>query len=190
MIVVGLSGVAQAGKDTAADALVRQLGFVKRGYAEALREGALNINPPVAWNLETDTPIRYADVLNQFGYEKGKTQYPLFREFLQNYGTGGARMIFGEDIWIDTLFAWAEAQGVERLVVPDVRFPNEVQGVADRYGLVFRVVRTGMKPVNDHISDNALTDDDFDPSMRIVNNREMQDLQRATVRAVANAFGL
>lgn len=186
MIIVGLSGVATAGKDEAATALVNQLGFTVRGYAEALRIGIAGINPIIA--VPPTGCLRYNDIIEQYGYNGGKAAFPEMRRLLQAYGTEGARNIFGADIWVKALFLYAETAGIDRLVIPDVRFPNERTAIEDRQGLVFRITRPGLNPVNDHISDNAIGDDEFHPSATITNNREIQDLHKNIVRAVSAAF--
>lgn len=189
MIVVGFSGFAGAGKDEAAGALVRQLAFVRRAYADALRTGAERMNPIVGYDDTNGKLLHYADVLQTYGYARAKALFPEVRRFLQVYGTEGARDVFGANIWVDTLFDKAYEDGIRRLVIPDVRFPNEIAAIENEQGLVFRISRPGLVAVNDHASE-GLTDDDFDPSMIITNNDDPKALHRKVVRRVSEAFGL
>ena len=46
-MIVGITGYAQHGKDTAAQVLVTEFGFVRVGFADALKELALAVNPIV-----------------------------------------------------------------------------------------------------------------------------------------------
>ena len=44
----------------------------------------------------------------------------------------------------------------------DVRFPNEAQKIKDLGGVVWRIEREGVAPVNSHISEYAILDYPFD----------------------------
>ena len=44
-MIVGFSGYARCGKDTAADHLVEHYGFEHRGFADKLREALYALNP-------------------------------------------------------------------------------------------------------------------------------------------------
>jgi hypothetical protein len=47
-------------------------------------------------------------------------------------------------------------------IITDCRFPNEAQAVKDKGGLVIRIDRPGIKPINDHPSEIALDNWKFD----------------------------
>ncbi len=53
----------------------------------------------------------------------------LFRPMLQYYGTEIMRKVHGEDYWVRRLVQDSEDAGLSGLVVDDVRFPNEVEGL-------------------------------------------------------------
>src|SRR5690606_4016638 len=73
--------------------------------------------------------------------------------------------ILGGDIWVD---ATMNALDVERdYVITDCRFPNEAQAINRAGGLVVRVQRPGNGPANDHPSETALDDYQFDG---VINN--------------------
>ncbi len=55
--------------------------------------------------------------------------------------------------WIRKAFALIRK---ERVVITDVRFPNEVHAIRERGGRVLRVVRGGVGPCNNHESETAL----------------------------------
>lgn len=188
--VVGLSGVARAGKDEAANALVNQLGFVKRSLSQPLTDALDAMNPIVGVHPHDCKIVRYAEVSEMLGYEEGKNAFPEYRRLLQVYGTEGGRHVHGENCWVDLAFKWAEDNGVTRLVLPNVRFPNEAAAVEERQGLVYRIERPGTGAVNEHASDNALTADDFHPDMIISNNGDITALHRSLVRRVLVTFDL
>lgn len=155
MRVVGLVGPKRSGKSTAAEALVRERGFVSIGFADALKDLALRVNP-----LIHDYPDdwRVSDVVNEHGWERAKDQYPEVRRILQELGTG-VRDIVSERGWTQT---WARAflracqNGAPGVVVPDVRFVNEAACFQDRHDtdvLLIRVARPGLDASDTHVSE-------------------------------------
>jgi hypothetical protein len=186
LLVVGLSGVARSGKDEAAKILVDRLGFTLISLSEPMHAGLVAMNPLVT----TTDGLRYADVIRFHGYERAKDLFPEVRRLQQAYGTEGGRDVFGEDCWVDLAFKRVAENGISRVVIPNIRFANEANAVIERSGVLYRIRRPGVQPVNGHISDNALTDDDFDLTMTIENNREIQDLHRTIMHLVSTAFGI
>ena len=64
------------------------------------------------------------------------------RKILQLKGTEEGRLKYGEDIWINILKTWIRLhseRGVERFVVTDLRFPNEVEFIKKMGGKVIRI---------------------------------------------------
>ncbi len=180
MKIIGIGHVARVGKDSAAEALVRDLGFVRRSLADPLKELALGSDPLVTASARTVNVNvghgRLAWIVKGLGWEGAKDTYPEVRKFLQNLGVS-ARQNFGDEFWIDRLWAWAMKHDVERLVVPDVRFLNEAEAIQEAGGKVIRINRPGHHATG-HISETELAtwtgwDQEFD------NNAEVADLQRA-----------
>jgi len=60
--------------------------------------------------------------------------------------------MFGEDFWVEQAAKRMREGGP--FVIPNVRFPNEMRMVRDHSGVIVRVDRPGVGPVNDHISDH------------------------------------
>lgn len=161
-MIVGFSGFAGAGKTTAVDHLVEKHGFLKYGFADALRELALEINPPV----EGGRFLR--DHIIEVGWEHWKS-WGDGRRFLQNLGVG-VRKILGEDAWVEALGCrLLECDPRTDFAIPDVRFPNEARWVKDHGGFVVRVNRPGVQAALGHVSDVALNDWPFD---YVVSNEE------------------
>ena len=149
MEVIGVTGFAQHGKDSIAQVLVEHYGFTRIGLADAVREAALAINPIVLTGPATFS--RLAEVVAERGWDVAK-QLPEVRRLLQVIGTEAGRKFHDEDIWVRKLAADADRQRIDRLVVPDVRFPNEaafVRGKSDlgrgyvERGALIRVTRPG-----------------------------------------------
>lgn len=141
MRLLGLAGYARAGKDTAARALA-PLGFTRIALADALRDFVYAAADP--WLRTT---------VDAVGWEHAKATVPGIRERLQQAGTA-ARDILGADVWIRAAFARMRPDG--SYAVPDVRFPNEAAAMRAAGGKLVRIVRPGVAPANDHISERAL----------------------------------
>lgn len=153
-MIIGLSGYAQSGKDTAADYISGAHDFEKASFAGLLRDCLAALNPIVRANM------RYNDVVEMYGYEKAKKEFPEVRELLQRMGTDVGRDILGPDTWVDAL---ARSIDVTRdYVFADTRFPNEFDFVKAHGGVMIRVNREGCGPINDHISEIGLDNHDFD----------------------------
>lgn len=165
MTIVGFTGVAQSGKDTAAKVLCEQHGFVRVAFADSLKELALRLNPLVI--VDTYELRHLVDLVNEFGWEKTKVLYPMAREFLQDLGEA-ARDILGEDTWVDIIDAKIQSiwnhpmwTGDPKIVVTDVRFANEVRFIEEFWGgTVVGIERPGVGPANGHVSEQVrgLTD--------------------------------
>lgn len=182
-IVIGLSGYARAGKDTAAAALVERHGFTRTAFADALRDMLYALNPsiPIATDKEIDVPYHapLQDLVDSFGWEGAKSE-PHVRKLLQRLGTEAGRAVLGQDIWVDTLFRSPPA----RLVIPDVRFPNEAEAIKAHGGVVIRVDRPGCQPVNGHPSETALDDFNFDSVVH--NSADIGHLEQSISSALVN----
>jgi hypothetical protein len=124
MIVIGVSGAQRAGKDTVASYLVERHGFTRIGLADPLKHLAGTIDPIVDGTLG----IRMNELLASYGEDYVKANYPEYRRFLINLGQG--LRSFDEDFWVDALLGsivnLQDDYGLDRFVVPDIRFENEV----------------------------------------------------------------
>lgn len=102
------------------------LGYDRRGFADALKLLAARIG----WDGRKD--------------DAG-------RKLLQDLGVG-ARDLLGADVWVDALMSTLTGP----TVITDVRFPNEVDAICDRGGVVLRIWRPGVGPALGHVSETAL----------------------------------
>ncbi len=90
------------------------------------------------------------------------------REFLQHFGTDVCRGI-KPDIWTSACINRILSSGTELAIVPDVRFPNEVESIQKAGGKVIRLTR---KPHEDeHDSETAL--DGYDEFDHVIHNADM-----------------
>jgi hypothetical protein len=172
MRLIGLSGYARSGKDTVAGFLAEQ-GFRRAAFADILRDVLLAVDPFVGENG------RLSDAIDLYGWDFAKSKMPEVRRLLQRLGTEGGRRHLGEDVWTDATFArmdptlpWA---------ITDVRFPSEAEAVKRHGGVVWRVERADVQPVNGHSSETALDDWPFDVTIR--NDGTLDDLRFVALEA-------
>jgi hypothetical protein len=169
-MLVGLSGYAQSGKDSVGAILVKEYGFTRYAFADALKEIVYRLNPLVE-NAGGGPAIRMQDVVDGYGWEVAKKS-PEVRRLLQVMGTEAGRQVLGDNIWVDTVL---NKVGDDNVVITDCRFPNEAQAVQARSGVVIRVERPGVAAVNAHASETALDSWLYDAT--IFNTGTLEDLE-------------
>jgi hypothetical protein len=149
-LIVGLGYEARTGKDSVADHLVRRHRFVKRSFATSLKGACREI-----FHL---TPAQLD------GSDKEKPD-PFWRKsprhILQHFGTDVLRQHLHSSIWVWSLHRWLELNPQhKRVVIPDVRFANEVAFITDRGGILVRCVCLDGPKLEGaaaaHASENAL----------------------------------
>ena len=96
------------------------------------------------------------------------------REFLQKLGTDAIRDGLHTNAWVNALMAGYKPGpfypdvAIEKhaklpnWIITDTRFPNEAEAIKKAGGIVIRVDRPGVKPINDHPSETGLDDWKFD----------------------------
>ncbi len=178
----GIGHAQRVGKDSAATALCRDLGFRRVGFADKLKQLALKADPLVTPATRTvNVSIGHGHlgwVVKGMGWEDAKDQVPPVRLFLQKLGTG-ARELFGEDFWVDQALRGLDP--TDNIVFPDVRFPNEADAIRAHGGRVIRINRPGHEP-RGHESEVALAGYEFD--WEVHNNGTLVDLEREVVDLV------
>jgi hypothetical protein len=147
--LVGLSGWAGCGKDTAAQYLVQRHGFRRVAFADKLRQLAARLDPTLAAAVDA------------YGWDHVKRHHAGAREYLQTLGVA-VRDTLGDYAWVNA--ALDDLDPGDRVVVTDVRFQNEARRVrTDRvHSVVVRITRPGVTAVNDHPSEHDLDDWPFE----------------------------
>lgn len=123
MEVIGLSGKAGSGKDFVGREILRPAGY--KPFA-------------LAW------PMKNEAVGHGYTYEDVHfNKPPAVREFLQIRGTENGWQKYGRHYWTKIAGAWLrtlnEEHGVERVYVPDVRFPHEAEWIRSLGGKLVRL---------------------------------------------------
>lgn len=164
-MIIGLSGYGGSGKDTVAKYLVDNYGYKKAAFADPIKEALLKLNPYITPN------IRLADIVDAYGWELAKKGYPEARRLIQVLGTEIGREMFGERFWVE--YCLNELDSTEFVTFSDVRFVSEAEEINALGGVVWRIERVGVGPVNDHLSEVALDKWDFDAILRNVDTKEV-----------------
>jgi len=169
-MILGFTGYAQSGKDTAAGFLVAR-GWRRLAFADILRDSLYNLNPIIVLRDEptrllhrlrlicgprrtaarSAPDFRVRDIVDLIGWDRAKVEYPEIRQLLQRLGTEVGRELYGENFWVERVMS--QINRGEQVVITDVRFPNEEQAVHSAGGRVFRIVRTGVSAANGHASE-------------------------------------
>ena len=177
--IIGLSGYARSGKDTVADYLVEHHGFRKMSFADPMRNALYALNPTIEVDGVSTT---LASAVNIYSWEKLKTLSPDVRPLLQRFGTEVGRNMFGENFWVD--YALNSIVDGTKVVISDVRYPNEVNAIKALGGKVYRVERDGVGPANSHASENGLDGYEFDGELQ--NNESVEWLYRLIENQILN----
>ena len=182
-MIIGISGKAGSGKDTAAKMLevlyanpdISYEDFVNKRYknfadiqivhfADSLKETAQVLFRIGEW--ETNTQEGKKTTINWIG----KT----VRELLQGIGQG-LRDTIDPNLWVKILFA--NTEGWSNYIIADVRYPNEIYAIKERNGILLRIDRKGAGAGN-HSSETAL-DNYKEWDVHIENNGSIEDLFEA-----------
>ena len=157
-MIIGLSGYAQVGKDTVANYLVNNYGFVKVSFADPIREALYRLNPKI--DIADMRGLYLATAVDGLGWENVKVDSQDTRELLQRMGTEVGREMFGEDFWVNQ--GLLKASQHDNVVFADTRYANEANAIRKHDGQVWRIHKPNHGPVNGHDSEIGLDDYMFD----------------------------
>ena len=189
--MIGVTGYAQHGKDSVGKFLVEEYGYTRYAFADQLKSMAFTLNPIVQTYSFPKHPERLQTLVGLMGWDKAK-EIAEVRRFLQVLGTEAVRDHLGEDAWVDALdlklkvdgFMAKDERGMyypyvwpgAKVVITDVRFPNEAAWVRKLGGKLWRVKRVVKDPDPKYDNlyvpyDNGLGKDH--PSERFVGDLEV-----------------
>lgn len=177
--IVGLTGYASAGKDAAAAGLVAA-GWTRQAFADPVRSMALAIDPIL---ISGPPSVRLAEFVEGVGWDIAK-RFDEVRRLLQAIGTDGVRVHLGADAWVQAFELARDRRA--NTVAPDVRFPNEADHIRRHGGIVIRIDRPGVGPVNGHVSENV---DSLQVDATVVNDRSVDELRWRVAELVDRHYG-
>ena len=181
--IIGLSGYVGSGKDATA-AILARYGYHRFAFADLLRkelsewwkEGPIQVPVPQGVQytlaaLKVDEPYRSRI------WQKPTTA--AIRDALQFWGTDYKRWKHPR-YWVDKLLKEIEEKDGPpgRIVISDMRYPNEYDMVKAYQGRCWRIERGS--PVNNHTSEIALDFHEFDAYIQ--NSGTLEELERRVDR--------
>jgi hypothetical protein len=168
-MIIGLTGYAQSGKDTVANILVENYGYQRIAFADPIRTLLYEANPMLKEGY------RVQGLVDVYGWDKVKVDYPEARDLLQRLGVG-ARKTFGDMFWVQQALRQVYFEG--SYVITDVRFPNEAKAIRQcnqEHSQIWRIKRAGFDAVNAHESESAMDGEKVDQIF--VNSGTLDDLK-------------
>lgn len=172
-IVIGMVGKAGSGKDTVGNYICEHYGFVKMALADPLKAS-----------------VKEMFCLDDFTvYDRAEREKPLpdfpdwsVRKLFQYIGTDLMRKQFDDALWVKLLNKRIKNSEHSRIIVTDVRFPNEIVKInelaeKDNYHTTFiKVVRPGHVGHNVGIANHESEKYDLPAEYTIMNSATLEVL--------------
>jgi len=187
-MIIGVCGLIGSGKGTVANYLIEKQNFKKISFADKLKDAVAEMFDWPRQMLEGVTPQSrdWRERPDSFWTkELGREITP--RYVLQVFGTECMRQGFYDGIWVSLVKKQIQENPTINWVIPDTRFPNEVDMIKSIGGEVWCVKRGenplwfdqykyhGIKPDNIHPSEWAWANTEFD--FFIDNNKTILELR-------------
>lgn len=131
------------------------------------------------WGTVKDIPLNSVPVFADIQFNN----LISVRDFLQRLGTDAIRDGLHENTWVNALMAdyipedvqWSDGpiggykpgEKLPNWIITDTRFSNEAEAIKKADGIIIRVERPGVKPINPHPSETGLDKWNFD---HVINN--------------------
>lgn len=113
-------------------------------FADPLKEMAINLfglsYKQVYGTDEDKNSLTHLVWENMPACPPDKTGNMTARDFLQHFGTNIVRKIYN-NAWVNATINRITTEDSELSIIPDVRFPNEVNAIKDNGGIVIRLTR-------------------------------------------------
>lgn len=147
MKLVGLTGAAGSGKDTAADYLVAHHAWRKVSFAQPLKDGLCAM---FGWSPDQLLDREWKErVLPDIGKSP--------RQLMQTIGTEWGRELVHPNLWLllarQNIASKLEYRDV---VVSDVRFDNEAEMIRSMGGTIVHISRARIASVSPHVSESGV----------------------------------
>jgi hypothetical protein len=171
-MIIGISGYAGSGKSTAAAALV-DIGWSRRKFAAPLKNMIRSLLIDQGASAAMCERMVEGD-LKEVPSQMLGGQTP--RHAMQALGTEWGRMRLSDSLWVDAALRTVSGP----TVFDDVRFGNEANAIRALGGIIVRIDRPGVGPVNGHESERL----PGGPVVMVWNTGDKADLARE-MRSVA-----
>ena len=188
MKILGFTGLAGSGKDTAAEILGKENSIYSYAFADPIYHMINSVFEPPKKTIKKGR--RKTQVLDKDGIvkEAGVT----FRQLIQTLGTEWGRNIINQNIWINLADIdykdrdKKECSTLDFYIFTDVRFDNEAEYIKSLGGKIIEINRKG-SGTRGHASEKGIDDSYIDH--RIGNNGSMKEFKERVIRAVDSLGG-
>lgn len=175
-MIIGIIGKKRSGKDTLADYLIKNYNFEKYSFAMPIKEAAKHLFG------FTDEQV-YGDLKDVVDYNWNITprlalqvlgteifQYDIQDRIPELKTVGRAHWVKRFEMWYNDKILFEsedigfENDGIFHVVLPDVRFQHEVDGIRKLGGKIIKVVRPELTSNDEHASEmelDLITDIDY-----------------------------
>jgi dephospho-CoA kinase len=143
MVIIGIIGNKQVGKDTFADILCKHYNYKKYSFADPLKRTCKEL-----FDL-TDEQLTNPILKETVDKRWNKTP----RQILQFIGTDIIRKYVAKDFWITRFENWLLKENSNKIVIPDIRFSNELEAVKNKNAIIIKIER-----INNNLSDNHISE--------------------------------
>jgi len=166
-MIIGLSGKKRVGKDTVADYLVSDHGFIKYSFADPIKEVSrilFNFTEEQLYGDDKDKidptwKIKPRDFFQKFGTDYMQYQFP--KEFPESNS-----VVPEKCFWVKCFHSWYLKQRDKnpdvKIVITDVRFIHEYNFLIKEDAMIIKIENNNIQNIDTHISENELNS--FDPS--------------------------
>lgn len=187
-LIIGINGIAGAGKDTVSDMVKlslqkdHKLTVESFAFADSLKKAA--------------SIIFHVPLSHFYDRELKEAVNPYWnlspRQMAQQLGTEACRKGIRDDIWIKSLQSTIEESGVDIAFITDTRFDNEAEYVlSNDRAMVVEIVREGQKKIADsgHASEQPLIPQNITHTIKNVEGNafiaaaELQNIVLAAIKA-------
>lgn len=152
-MIIGLGGLANSGKSTAASYLAREYGFARVRFAGPLKAMVRGYLVTIGTPLDRIERMIEGD-LKEEPCDAFCGRSPRYA--LQTCGTEWGREMIAPDFWTRAWRLAVEAEfgrGAPGIVAEDVRFPEEAEAIRSLGGRVIRIERPSAEPIGSHPSE-------------------------------------
>ena len=196
-MIIGICGLIGSGKGTVADHLIDQHNFQKISFADKLKDAVAEMFDWPRHMLEGVTPQSrdWRERPDAF-WSNELDSLITPRYVLQVFGTECMRQGFYDGIWVSLVKKKIQENPTTNWVIPDTRFPNEVDMIKSVGGQVWCIQRgenpqwfddyklNGIEPKEIHASEWAWANSAFD--LVIENNSSMGELHQKIVDCITD----
>jgi hypothetical protein len=195
-MIIGLCGSQGSGKDTVANILISEYGFVKLTFASTLKDVVAIL---FSWPRElleglTEESRLWRETVDDFW--SAKLSIPSFtpRKALQMIGTDLFRIHFNNDIWIsiveNKISTILKNNPNTNIVISDCRFTNEfclIKQFPDSH--IITILREKNNSINKsaHLSETEWVNYNFDAILQ--NDNSIDDLKSKLKSLLSSRFG-